>query len=105
MCCLANSDNQARVRGKYFQRLPGGMRTGIGRCFQMQSQERALGENARGEAVVFSERGKPAMCSVVMYVGVDSKSDQYIGVEQLVHDPSSSASARRTASTVMGFLP
>jgi len=40
-----------------------------------------------------------------MNVRIDLKRDQYIAVEQPVHDSSSSASARRTVSAVIGFLP
>jgi hypothetical protein len=71
----------------------------------MQPQECALREYACGEPIVFSERGKPTMCPVVMNVGIDLKRDQYIPVEQPDHDASSSASARRTTSAVIGFLP
>jgi len=71
----------------------------------MQSQERALCEYACGESVVFSECGKPAVRPFMMNVRIDLKRDQYIAVEQPVHDSSSSASARRTVSAVIGFLP
>jgi len=71
----------------------------------MESQERALREYACGESVVFSKRGKPAVGPVVMDVGIDLECDKHVTVEQPDHDSSSSASARRTVSAVIGFLP